>query len=96
MKIKIKDINDAKKICFSIEIVKKSDIVIDKVLNKIFENNVDITQECIDIMNEYTIEDIAVDTPYKGGMVMAKILQNKADSKCLKFLNGLVDNITLE
>ena len=96
MKIKIKDINDAKKICFSIEIVKKSDIVIDKVLNKIFENNVDITQECIDIMNEYTIEDIAVDAPYKGGMVMAKILQNKADSKCLKFLNGLVDNITLE
>ena len=96
MKIKIKDINDAKKICFSIEIFKKSDIVIDKVLNKIFENNVDITQECIDIMNEYTIEDIAVDAPYKGGMVMAKILQNKADSKCLKFLNGLVDNITLE
>ena len=37
MKIKIKDINDAKKICFSIEIIKKSDIVIDKVLNKIFE-----------------------------------------------------------
>lgn len=47
-------------------------------------------------MNEYTIGDIVVDTPYKGGMVMAKILQNKADNKCLKYINGLVDNITLE
>ena len=41
---------------------------------------------------EYTIEDITVDTPYNGGMVMAKILQGKADSKCLNFINTVTNN----
>ena len=97
MKIKrIKDINNAKKIYFSIELIKKFDIVIDKALNKIYENNTDITQECLNIMNEYTIGDMVIDSPYKGGMVMAKILYGKADKKCLQYLNSVADNIILE
>lgn len=94
--MKIKELNDAKRISFSIEIIRKFEIVIDKELNKIFENNIDITQECLDIMNEYTIGDMVVDTPYKGGMVMAKILQGKANRKCKKYLNSVTDNIILE
>lgn len=47
-------------------------------------------------MNQYTIGYKLFDRPYKGGMIMAKILQNTTDEKCLSFLNGIVDNIVLE
>lgn len=94
--MKIKELNDAKRISFSIEIGRKFEIVIDKESNKIFENNTDVTQECLDVMSQYTIGDIVIGSPYKGGMVVAKILQGNADRKCLQYLNSVADNIILE
>ena len=96
MKIKIKDINNANKITITFEFFREHKIVIDKNQNLIEENGVDITQECLKILNEYTIGDIVVESPYKGGMVLALILQGKANGKCLKYLKAIADNIVLE
>lgn len=95
MKIKrVGDINKAEKVCFTIKLVSKSNIIIDKKENIIHENGTDITQECLDALNEYTTGNI--EGPYRGDVVMAKILQGKADEKCLSFINSVAEDIILE
>lgn len=39
----IEELNDAKRISLSIRIIKKSEFIIDKELNKIFKDNIDVT-----------------------------------------------------
>ena len=36
---------------------------------------------------EYTIGDMVIETPYKGGIVMSKLLNNRLDRRCMKFIN---------
>lgn len=36
---------------------------------------------------DYTIGDMVIGTPYKLGVVMSKILNNRTDKKCMHFIN---------
>ena len=47
----------------------------------------DVTEKCEKAESEYTIGDMVIETPYKGGVVMSKILNNRIDKRCMKFMD---------
>ena len=47
----------------------------------------ELTEECEKMESEYTIGDMVIETPYKGGIVMSKLLNNRTDKKCMNFIN---------
>lgn len=89
--MKISDINNASKIILDSNLFQ---LVIDKIEHKIIQTrrlnkeiNEDLTRQCE--QKECSIRDIVIDNPYtmEGEMIMAKILNNRADKKCMKFIN---------
>ena len=87
MKIKsAKEINEARKIIFSITIVDKNEIIINKDKNIILHNGNDITNICMSMLENYVSNQ-----DYTGGLVAAKILNGTADMQCKNFINSLAD-----
>ena len=88
----IERLNDAKVIilnnnfCTVVVDKEKHSIVQTRKLNK--EMNEDITEICEQMESKYTIGDMVVETPYTGGMIMSKLLNNCVDRRCMKFINN--------
>lgn len=90
--MEISDINNASKIILDNSLFQ---LVIDKNEHKIIQTrrlnkqiNKDLTKKCE--QRKYSIGDIVIGTPpytMTGEMIMAKILNNRADKKCMKFIN---------
>ena len=47
----------------------------------------DFTEKCEKMEKEYTIGDMVIETPYKGGVIMSKLLNNRIDERAMKFVN---------
>ena len=56
------------------------------------EINEDVTELCEQMEKEYTIDSIVTEVPYKGGVVMSKLLNNNIDKQCISF----IDNFNVE
>lgn len=76
-------------------------IVINKIDHTIiqtrqWDNDIyqDFTEKCEKMESEYSIGDMVIETPYKGGVVMSKLLNNRTDERAMKFVN--LFNIQLE
>lgn len=46
----------------------------------------DVTEECEQMERNYTIGDMVIEKPYKLGMVMSKLLNNRIDKRCISSL----------
>lgn len=89
--MKIAKLNDAKTIILNNEFYN---IVINKENHSIIhvrqwneEINKDVTETCEQMERNYTIGDMVIETPYKGGVVMSKLLNNRIDKQCIEFIN---------
>lgn len=74
-------------------------IVIDKEKHSIIharqcdkEINENVTEMCEQMEKEYTIDSMIAEVPYKGGVVMSKLLNNHIDKQCISF----IDNFNVE
>lgn len=84
----LKEINDANIVILKNELVT---IVINKNKRKIFQiksnlihtPNIDVTDECLRVADRHVYG-----TPYKGGTVAIKILNNQTDMKCKSYLKS--------
>lgn len=88
--IKISELNnanivtiDSELFCITINKINHT-IIQTKQLEKDFYRNATI--DCEKMEKDYTIGDIVVGTPYSFGMVCSKILNNRADKKCVNFI----------
>lgn len=85
------NLNDAKIIildngfCNIVVDKEKHNIVLTRQWNK--EVNKDVTGMCEQMEREYTICDMLIETPYKSGVVMSKLLNNRIDRRCMEFIN---------
>lgn len=89
--MRISELMEAKIISLNNEICH---IIINKVNHTIIQVrqwNDDMYQDCTEMCekmeDEYTIGDMVVETPYKTGMIMSKLLNNRIDDKCMSFIN---------
>lgn len=89
--MRISKLNKAKIISLDNEICH---IVINKINHTITQtrhwNNdmhQDFTEKCEKMEKEYTIGDMVIETPYKGGVIMSKLLNNRIDERAMKFVN---------
>ena len=89
MRMTMKDINDANEVI--ITLFNKKIYRIDKKSQKIYENDNDVTDLCLQLESKYTIGDMVIDSPYTFGMMMARVMKNQTDRKCLRFLKEFHD-----
>ena len=89
--MKISRLNNAKIIILDNQFCH---IIIDKINHNIIQTrqwndmvNEDVTEECEQMESEYTVGDMVIETPYKGGIVMSKLLNNRTDGRCLNFID---------
>lgn len=89
--MKMTKLNEAKIIILNNELCN---IIIDKEKHNIIQTrqwnkevNEDTTEICEQMEKEYTIGDMVIETPYKGGIVMSKLLNNRLNRQCMKFIN---------
>lgn len=89
--MKISRLNNAKIIILDNQFCH---IIIDKINHNIIQTrqwndmvNEDVTEECEQMEREYTVGDMVIETPYKGGIVMSKLLNNRTDGRCLNFID---------
>lgn len=89
--MRMANLNDAKIIildngfCNMVVDKEKHNIVLTRQWNK--EVNKDVTEMCEQMEREYTISDMVIETPYKSGVVMSKLLNNRIDRRCMEFIN---------
>ena len=70
-------------------------IVIDKEKHSIIhvrqcdkEINENVTEMCEQMEKEYTIDSMAAEAHYKGGVVMSKLLNSHIDKQCISFIDN--------
>lgn len=79
------ELNEARVISISFSLLDESaEIEINKNQNIIRSNGKNVTRECLKMYSENPEDDT------RGGVVFAKMLQSKADEKCLRFLHDVL------
>lgn len=90
--MKIADINKVSVITLNHEF---GTIIVNKVNHRILQTEewhnpvyIDRTSECEEMEKEYIIGDMVIQTSYKGGVVVSKLLNNRTDRRCMKFMKS--------
>lgn len=100
MKIKLSELNNASVIILdSYDFLKvkidKTNGIVTELIHTGEETNRDVTQEVLKAESNYTIGDMVIDSPYTLGMVIAKLLKNEVNQKCMCMLNAF-DEVRLK
>ena len=89
--MKVSDINKASIIILD---HKFGHFVVDKTEHQILHTRQhdfimcrDCTKECEKMESNYMIKDLFNRIPYKGGIVMSKLLNNRTDIRCINYID---------